>query len=70
LKLGLAPLNRSSADGTHNGVIRRIKNGDGKLAKDLRDSQRKNELIMDRRIPIDINERSDKMRGEVNGKIL
>ena len=37
-KLGLNPLNRTGADGTHNGEVRRNRNGDGEVAKDLRDS--------------------------------
>ena len=40
-KLGLTLPNRSCADGTHEGVIGRIKNRDRKMAKDLYDSQRK-----------------------------
>ena len=40
------------------------------MAKDSHDSRRNDELIMGRRILIDINYRSDKMKGEVNGKIL
>ena len=69
-KLGLAPPNRSCVDGTHNGVIRRIRNRDRKMAKDSCDSRREDELIMGRRIPINIYDRSNEMRGEVNGKIL
>jgi len=37
-ELGLAQPNRTNADGTHGGEIRRIRNGDGKMAKDPRDS--------------------------------
>ena len=48
LKLGLASSNRSCANGTHDDVIRRIRNRDRKMAKDPCDSQRKNELITDR----------------------
>ena len=32
-KLGLTPLNRTGVDGTHGGIIRRIRNGDGKNGK-------------------------------------
>ena len=63
-------LNKTGVDGIRGGIIRRIRNRDGKMAKDLRDRRRKDELITGRRILIDINDRSDKMRGEVNGKIL
>ena len=35
------------------------------MAKDLHDSRRKDELIMGRRIVIDIEDRSDEVRGEV-----
>ena len=38
LKLGLASLNKSYADGTYNGEVRRIRNRDGKMVKDPRDS--------------------------------
>ena len=37
-KLGLAPPNGTDADGTHSGEVRRIRNRDGKVAKDPRDS--------------------------------
>ena len=69
-KLGLAPLNRHGVDGTHDSEVGRIRNRDGKMAKDPRDSQRKKELIMDRRITIDIYDRDNEMRGKVYGKIL
>ena len=38
LKLALAPPNQTGADGTHNGEVRRIRNRDGEVAKDLCDS--------------------------------
>jgi len=69
-KLGLTLPHRSCADGTHNGVIRRIRNRDGKMAKDSRDSRRKDELITGCRILININDGSDELSGEVNSKIL
>ena len=69
-KLGLASLNRSCADGTHDSVIRRIRNRDRKMAKDPHDSRRKNELITGRCILININDGSDEVRGIVNRKIL
>ena len=37
-KLGLAPPNGTDANGTHSGEVRRIRNRDGKVAKDPRDS--------------------------------
>ena len=40
------------------------------MAKDPCDSQRKVEPITGRRILIDIKDRSDEMRGEVNRKVL
>ena len=69
-KLSLALSNRTGVDDTHGGVVRRNRNGDGKVAKDLHDSRRKDELITSHRILIDIKDRSDKVRGEVKRKIL
>ena len=69
-KLGLAPPNRSYANGTHNSVVRRIRNRDRKMAKDPHDSRRKNELIMGHHILININDGSDEVRREVNRKII
>ena len=40
------------------------------MAKELRDSRRKNELITGRRIPIDIYKGEYEVRREVNRKIL
>ena len=68
VKYGLQ--NGVSTDGTHSGEIRRIRNGDGKVAKDLCDNQRKDELITSCRILINIEDRSDEVRGEVKRKIL
>ena len=65
-KLGLALPNRSCVDGTHNGEVGRIRNRDRKMAKDPRDSRRKDELIIGRHILININDGSD----EVNGKSM
>ena len=70
MKLSLAPSNRTSVDDIDGGVVRRNRNGDGKVAKDLRDNQRKDELITSCRILIDIEDRSDEVRGEVKRKIL
>ena len=64
-KLSLTLPNRTGFDETHGGVVRRNGNGNGKVAKDPRDSRRKDELIMGRRILIDIEDKSDEMRGEV-----
>ena len=69
-KLALAPSSRFGVDGTHGGEIRRIRNENGKMAKDPYDSQKKDGLITGCRILIDIKDRSDKMRGDVNRKIL
>ena len=69
-KLGLASPNRSCANGTHDSIERRIKKRDGKMVKDLCDSRRKNELIMGRRIPIDIYERKNEMKRKVYGEVL
>ena len=53
-KLCLIPSNDSSIYGTYNRKIRRLLKGDKKMAKKPRDSERKNELITSRCIPIDI----------------
>ena len=53
-KLCCAPSNGNSIYGTHHGKMRRLRIGDGKMAKDLHDSRKKNELITGRHIPIDI----------------
>ena len=65
LKLGLALSNRTGIGGTHNGVVRRVRNINGEVSKDSRDSWRKDELITCSHILIDINDRSDEVRGEV-----
>ena len=62
-KLGLTPPNRSCVDGTHDSIV-------GRMAKDPRDSQGKNELVTSLRIPIDIYDGDNEMTGEVYGKIL
>ena len=43
-----------SYDGTHHEKIRRNRKGNGKMAKNLHDSRRKNKLITGRHIPVDI----------------
>ena len=50
--------------------MRRREIRDRKMANDSRDSQRKNELIISRRIPIDIYEGKDEVRGKINRKSL
>ena len=70
VKAGLAPSNRIDVDGTNGGEVGRIRNGDGKMAKDPCDSRRKDEFITSHRILIDIKDRSDEVRGEVYEKIL
>ena len=68
VEAGLTPSNRTDVDDTHGGEVGRIRNGDGKMAKDLRDSWRKDELITSRRILMDIKDKSDEVRGEVYEK--
>ena len=69
-KLSLTLSNKTSVNDTHSGVVRRNRNGDGKVAKDPCDSQRKYELIIGRCILIDIEDKSDEVRGEVKREIL
>ena len=40
------------------------------MVKDSRDSRRKNELIMGRRIPIDIYEGQNEVKGKINSESL
>ena len=40
------------------------------MAKDLRDSRRKNKFTMSRRIPIDIYKGKHEMRGKINREAL
>ncbi|XP_030970957.1 uncharacterized protein LOC115991402 [Quercus lobata] len=70
--MSLALLNKTSVDGTHNGLARRIKNGDGKVAKDPCDSLSKDELITSRCILIDIEDSSDELSiiGDAVGSML
>ena len=51
-------------------MVRRIRNGDREVAKDPRDSLRKDELIMGRHILIHIEDRCDEVRREVNREVL
>ena len=48
----------------------RIRVKDRKIANDPHDSQRENELIMGRCIPIDIYERENEMRRKVYREVL
>ena len=68
--VSLAPPNISCVDGTYDSVVGRIMNRDRKMAKNPRDSRRKNKLITGSHILININGGSDEMSGEVNRKIL
>ena len=70
LKLSLTPVDKTSADGTHDGEERIKRNGNGEVLKDPHDSQRKDELFTSSGILIDINNRCDEMRGKIKGKIL
>ena len=53
-KLGLALLNKTCNDGTHGGEERRVRNRNGEVSEDTRDSRRKDELITCSRILIHI----------------
>ena len=52
MKLCKTPLNGSGINGTHE--VGRLRIEDGKMAKESRDSRRKNELIISRNVLIDI----------------
>ena len=69
-ELGLTLLNKIGADGTHNGEVSRIKNGDGEVVKDPRDGWRKDALITGHHILIHIKDRCDEVRKEVNREVL
>ena len=55
------PLNGSSVNGTNKRKMRRLMIGDRKVAKEPRDSGRKDELIMSRRVLIDIYKKEYKV---------
>ena len=55
-ELCLVSLNGSSVNGTYHEKMRRNGKGNGKMAKNLRDSRRKNKLITGRCILVDIYE--------------
>ena len=63
-------MDRTIADGTHDGEKRREKNRNGEVLKDLRDCRRKDELITGSSVLIHINDKCDEVRGKVDGKIL
>ena len=69
-KFGLTLSNRYHADGTHDGEMSRLGIRDRRMMNDPRDSQRENELIMGRRISIDIHKRKNEVRGKVYSKVL
>ena len=69
-KLSLTSSYRTGVNDTHGGVVRRNRNGVGKLVMDPRDSRKKDELIMGHYILLDNEDRSDEVRGEVKRKIL
>ena len=69
-KLGLAPPNRTDADGTYNGEIRRIRNGDEEMANVPCDRWRKDEFITGHRILIDIDDKCDEVKGKVYREVL
>ena len=53
-KLYKTPLNGSGVNGTHECEVGRLGIGERKVVKESHDSGRKNELIMSRRVLIDI----------------
>ena len=69
-KLGLALPNRTDTDGTHDGEKRKERNRNGEVLKDLRDSQRKDDLITGSGILIHTNNRCDEVRGTGNRNIF
>ena len=64
LKLGLTSSNGHHANGTHNGEVRRLEIGDKEVAKNPRDSRRKDKLITGRHILIDIYKEKYEMKGK------
>ena len=63
-------MNRTGADGTYGGEVRRIKNRNGEVSEDTRGSRRKDALITCSRILIHIEDRCDEVRKEVNREVL
>ena len=69
-KLRLTTFYGSGVYGTHEGEGVGRGNRDGKMAYNIRDSRRKDELITGCRILKNIYQRQNEMGGEVNGKML
>ena len=69
-KLSITPLNSSCVNGTHDEEVIKWRIRGRKIAKNPRDSWRKDEFIMGRRIPIEIYKGKDKVRRKINRKIL
>ena len=60
----------AASNGIHDREVWRLKVGDRHMAKNPRDSKRENELIMGRRILIDIYKGEYEVRGKVYSKPL
>ena len=69
-KLCKTPLNSSDVNDTNKCEVERLGIGDKKMAKEPRDSRRKNGLITSRCILIDIYKREYEVRRKVNIKSL
>ena len=69
-KLGLAPSNGSSVYGTHDREVCKYGIGDRKMAKNPRDSRKKDKLISGHHILIDIHKGEYEMRGKINSESL
>ena len=69
-KLGLTLSNKHHADSIHDCEVSRLGIRDRGMANDPHDSKRKDKLITDHRILIDIYKGEYEMRGKVNGKVL
>ena len=70
VETGLTPSNNSSIYGTHSKDGCKLRLGDRKMVENLCDSQRKNELITGRRIPIDIYKGENEVRGKIYSESL
>ena len=62
--------NRRAVNGTHDDEVSRLRIGHKGMANDPHDSKRKNKLIMDYHILIDIYEEEYEVKGKFNGKSL
>ena len=62
-KLSLTPLDKTSADGTHDGEKRRERNENVKVCEDTHDSRREGELITCSSVLIHIYDRCDEVKG-------